>query len=296
LWETCDGWDEAVRPTGVVMRQPVPVNDINRFSLDFDTDLQVSLTQMNRGDCAGRKGFTLVELLVVMAILIVLAALVFVVFRNVRTTGDMATSMNRIRAYGLANSSYASDQNGRYVSNAKWDDESRFQGSWDKYPDFLSYIVGNAAYQDGDPATGEIADSLPEDLLDPVAYRSKKNRWDKVAASYGYVIEGVDPSGWAKKGMDKHRTVFSVQFPARSAAFMTCKDWNAKYTGRFLWKDNPTEGKLPTGDIAYRYNDKCLVVFFDGHTETMTMADMERIDEELGGRDSVFWDADGPWK
>ena len=208
----------------------------------------------------------------------------------------MTVSMSRIRAYAQANTSYAAEHNGKYVSNAAWDEDSKFLGSWDKNPEFLSYIVGDAAYRDGDPSTGRIADPLPVALLDPVAYRSRQNLYGRVAASYGYVIEGVEPSGWAKKGMDKHRTVYSVLYPARSAAFMTAKDWNAKYGGRFLWKDNPTEGKLPSGDIAYRYKDKCLVCFFDGHTETMSMADMKRIDDEEGGRDSVFWDADGPWK
>lgn len=243
-----------------------------------------------------RGGFTLVELLVTVAILIVLMALAFVATGRARAAADMTVSINRIRAYGQANVTYAGEHNGRFVSNAQWDEESRFVGSWDRNPEFLSYIVGDAAYQDRDPATGKIADTLPEALLDPVTYRAKQNLYDRVAASYGYVIEGVDPPGWNQKGMDKHRTVHDVQFPARSAAFMTAKDWNAKYGGRFLWRDNPTEGKLPTGDIAYRHGGKCLVVFFDGHTETMTMADMERIDAEYGGQDSVFWDADGPWK
>lgn len=248
------------------------------------------------GDWPVRRGFTLVELLVAITIVAVLAVLVTLGMRKARVSAEMVVSLSRLRGYGQANISYAAEHNSRYVSNAAWDENGKSMGNWSTNPEFLSYIVGDGAYLNGDSSSGRIADPLPEALLDPVAYRAKKFRWDRVSGSYGYVIQGVDPPGWGQKGMDKHRTVHAVRYPERSAAFMTAKDWNAKYSGRFLWRENPGEGKLPTGDIAYRYNGKCLVVFYDGHTEAMTMEDMERIDDERGGAKSYFWDADGPWE
>ncbi|MFK7852215.1 MAG: type II secretion system protein [Akkermansiaceae bacterium] len=241
-------------------------------------------------------GFTLVELLVTLVMIAALAALFLLGVSKAKNAADMTTSLSRIRGFALANSSYASDHNNRYVSNASWDENGESLGNWSRNPEFLSYIVGESAYQDRDSNTGKLAKVLPEVLLDPVVYRSRQHNWNKICASYGYVIQGVEPSGWRQKGMDKFRTIQHVTFPARSAAFITAKDWNAKYRGRFLWKDNPTEGYLPTGDIAYRYNGKCLVVFFDGHAESLTMIDMKRIDEDKGGAKSHFWDADGPWE
>jgi prepilin-type processing-associated H-X9-DG protein len=50
-------------------------------------------------------------------------------------------------------------------------------------------------------------------------------------------------------------------------------------------------GGTPDGKIAYRYNKKAVVVYYDGHVGEVGMDDMKRIDQ-TGGIRNVFWDAD----
>ena len=45
--------------------------------------------------------------------------------------------------------------------------------------------------------------------------------------------------------------------------------------------------------VAYRHQDKALVVFYDGHSEEISLADMRRFDT-LGGPNHIFWKGDAP--
>lgn len=59
-----------------------------------------------------RRGFTLVELLVVITIIIVLAALVVVVTGKVRSQAQQTNAMSALRQIGIANVAYSSENNG----------------------------------------------------------------------------------------------------------------------------------------------------------------------------------------
>lgn len=60
------------------------------------------------------KGFTLVEILVVLGIVTVLAAILFTVFIRVRENGRSATCQNNLRQIALAMQQYVQDSDGRY--------------------------------------------------------------------------------------------------------------------------------------------------------------------------------------
>jgi len=66
---------------------------------------------------AARCGFTLTELLVVIAIIGLLLALVIVGFGKVKTLARVTSCLSQQRQIALAQSSYASDNNGAYTSN-----------------------------------------------------------------------------------------------------------------------------------------------------------------------------------
>ena len=59
-----------------------------------------------------RPGFTLVELLVTITIIIVLAALVFTVTGKIRASAQQANAMSSLRQIGIANVAYCSENNG----------------------------------------------------------------------------------------------------------------------------------------------------------------------------------------
>jgi prepilin-type processing-associated H-X9-DG protein len=102
--------------------------------------------------------------------------------------------------------------------------------------------------------------------------------------------------GWGIPGSQQSFFVHEIASPERSAAFITCTDWIAHYSGRFLWKDDKAvEGRSNDGKIAFRHGGKALVVYYDGHVGELTMADLKKIDSEgiPNGVANIFWNADG---
>lgn len=76
--------------------------------------------------------------------------------------------------------------------------------------------------------------------------------------------------------------------PARTFAFATCTDWMVKYDASTRWTTSPAKGDDSSRMIAYRYDNKAIFVFFDGHVGLMSPADVKKqLNQD--GRNSVFW-------
>lgn len=233
------------------------------------------------------RGFTLVELLVTFTIIIALAALVTMGTRSLRASADTVTALKRIGGYAQANALYAVDNNGKYVPAYSFDEEAAPGIPWHYNPSFLEALIGETlSVEEAEEFEG--VDGLPEGILDPVVVRAKKKYWSRISASFAYNNENMPGGGWGQPGTSRAHTVTSVKHPSESFAFITATDWIANYGGRFLWKNAPYEGKSNDSKIAYRHQGKAVVAFYDGHTETVSMKDMQQIDK-FGGINHVFW-------
>jgi prepilin-type N-terminal cleavage/methylation domain-containing protein/prepilin-type processing-associated H-X9-DG protein len=236
------------------------------------------------------KGFTLTELLVVILIIVVLASLSFSVLSRMRHSADKVVVTRNLAQLQLANIAYASDHNGGFVPVREFDDKGSSYNAWFQNQDFMDNLKGYSA----DPlANGKVDSTLPPGMLDPAALRAKRRNYLSIAASYGYNSEGQpNTGGWSSPGSTSFFRIDQLTAPARSAAFITATDWQAKYSGRFLWKGAAAvEGGTPDGKIAYRYNKKAIVAYYDGHVGEVGTDDMKRFDQ-AGGIRSLFWDAD----
>ncbi|HEX8237460.1 MAG TPA: prepilin-type N-terminal cleavage/methylation domain-containing protein [Abditibacteriaceae bacterium] len=69
---------------------------------------------MSTRKAVGAKGFTLVELLTVMAVIAVLAAILFTVFARVRESGRRSVCQNNLKQIALAVQQYMQDGDGRF--------------------------------------------------------------------------------------------------------------------------------------------------------------------------------------
>lgn len=234
--------------------------------------------------------FTLVELLVVISIVIVLAALAFLGFRKASKSAEMVVTVNRIRGLAQANTLYATDHNGKYVPVYAFDEESRASVQWHYNQTFLEPLIGTQTCLE-DFEVHEGADGLPEDVLDPIVVKAKKRFWSRISASFGYNQENMPGGTWGQPSTERSHSLVSMTTPGNTCAFITCTDWIAKYGGRYLWRQKPVEGKTEDGKIAYRHGERAVVAFYDGHTETITIDDMRAIDRR-GGIDNVFWGGD----
>jgi prepilin-type N-terminal cleavage/methylation domain-containing protein/prepilin-type processing-associated H-X9-DG protein len=236
------------------------------------------------------RGFTLIEVLITVTIIIVLAGLAAVGTKKMREKADVVTTLKRIGGFAQANALYAAEHNGRYVPAYSFDEEAQPGIPWHYNPSYLEALIStNLSVEEAEEFEG--LDGLPEQLLDPVVVRAKKHYWSRISASFAYNNENVPGGSWGVPGTSRAHTISSVKHPSESFAFITATDWIANYGGRLLWKKSPVEGKTNDSKIAYRHGNKAVVVFYDGHTETISMEQMRAIDR-VGGINNVFWGGD----
>ena len=229
---------------------------------------------------ASLRGFTLVELLVVIAIIAVLAVVSIMMFGRMRDMADKAAATRALSQLQLANSSYAGDNNGRYVSFRIDDDDGNRIGWWYQVPEFLNYFRGEVHLPNGQPSK-----QVPLEMLDPKVVRAKQKLYNSMAGSFGINVNGLPAS--SIKNTTRYYNVSNVTKPSESMAFASAAYVSLRYNSRFKW--DGTEGQKPDSRIAYRHGKKAIVVYFDGHVGEVSREDMKQIDREKGGSKSAFW-------
>lgn len=246
-------------------------------------------------------GFTLIELLVTVSIILVLAALSMAGYIKLRKSAYQVVTLRNVTQLQIANATYAADHNGKYVP--RWTSDSdggAVQGSpyWFANQEYLVNLRGASKDQ--------WDQNVPEGLLDPIAIQANKRRnpgqSNSLFGSFGYNTDGATDGqstesggGWMGKNQHVSYYVHQVTYPSRSAVFITCSDWLVGYGSRFKWKADSTDGgAIPKQVMAYRYNNKAIVVFYDAHAAAVSMADMEAIDKNGRGAKNPFWNASAP--
>ncbi len=232
------------------------------------------------------RGFTLVELLVVIVIVVTLAALSFFGLARMRSAGDKAATVQVLRQLQIANAAFASEHGGQYVPQSSKDENSATTNPWHENSVFLSYLTGDPTALD----RNQPLKTVPVSILDPKVVRAKERLWQKLFASYAYNVIGVPTGG---PSSDKSFKTSQIKDSTRTASFVTATDWILKYEGRFLWESSPVEGKSTDGKIAYRHDGKAIVTYYDGSSGTFSAGDVRGFDKN-GGNKNPFWLANFP--
>lgn len=232
-------------------------------------------------------GFTLVELLITITIILAIAALSMLGVARLREKADVVTTLKRIRGFTEANALYATDHNGRYVPVFAFDEDGQGAVQWHYNRAYLEALIGDKDALDRSEVFEGI-DGLPEQVLDPIVIRAKKRYWSRISASFGYNAENMSGGGWGEPGAARAHSINSVTTPDETCAFISATDWLVLHSGRLLWKNSPVEGKTENSKIAYRHQGKAVVAYYDGHSGLISMDEMKLIDRR-GGVDNVFW-------
>lgn len=188
------------------------------------------------------RAFTLIELLVVVAIVAVLAAVLFPVFAQAKASAKRTQCLSNARQVGLANGLYASDSDDTYVG-----DEVKVGGRTQYWGDLLDkYVRGGAA-----EGKGEAAETCPNAGVDfrddqPWTYSYALNNvrekdGDEVGAAWSRASEIVRPAsvifvvdGWPVSskpafGIDREEIDWTVG--KRQASTNATDDGNPRHVG-----------------------------------------------------------------
>jgi len=232
-------------------------------------------------------GFTLIELLVVVAIITVLASILFPVFASARRAGYKAKCASNLRQLALANQMYAEDYDGRFVPAASdifasgggqwrwhgWRPSSDVPFQPEKGP--LWQYLG---------CSGGIKECPAMDASDSYS----PNAFEAGCGGYGYNDDYIGGSYWkygwtdlrscmeAARASDMRNPSRTVMFAdaaiAQGHPLQHVTEYSFCEPPYILGADGQPTSYRYTPSIHFRHNGRTLVAWCDGHVTSEGMA------------------------
>jgi prepilin-type N-terminal cleavage/methylation domain-containing protein/prepilin-type processing-associated H-X9-DG protein len=237
------------------------------------------------------KGFTLVELLVVISIIALLLAVMIPALMKAKESGYRVICANHIQTFATANVVYSNQNNQSYVPVRYLDSNSVNRIPWVANATFRKLVEFNAyAAQENRNASGDIvATNLPRAFLCPSDTISRYNRnkyfrdGANVLLSYGYNYTDWSISNWDSwtgYPLDAGHKAGKITAASSAIAFADSVDWWFVWNGgdyRIGWNKlgqaNIAAYKALTprvdGPILYRHSEGANFGFYDGHVKYM---------------------------
>jgi prepilin-type N-terminal cleavage/methylation domain-containing protein/prepilin-type processing-associated H-X9-DG protein len=218
-----------------------------------------------------RRGFSLIELLVVISIIAVLAAMLLPTIGLVRAAAHAARCSSNLRQLQFANLQYANDWPGMFAPKEHYDADGGWSESWIYNADL------KLALDTGTKSNGSLA-NVPIPLVCPLA-KQIEALWSPIGYAYGYNYP--QQSNGAK---DRYLTPLTAQGGISSkVAFADALNWTISYgyatpsttsASSYWFGGVPAPEGYSRSCIAYRHQGKANVVFFDGHVERLDAASL----------------------
>lgn len=187
-----------------------------------------------------RHGFTLIELLVVVAIVALLAAILFPVFGRARETARRASCQSNLRQISLSTVQYAQDNDGRMPTNL-------VAGNIDIHTRLQPYIKSSQVFRCPSQST-----YLKKQSTDP----APELQFPANGYSYAYNMQLAD---WGKFGRYSG-LIEVIPYPTRTLLLAELKGMVDRVT--------PINGPAETAfEIAPRHFDGANIAFVDGHVK-----------------------------
>ncbi|AHF91907.1 N-terminal cleavage protein [Opitutaceae bacterium TAV5] len=201
--------------------------------------------------------FTLIELLCVIAIIGVLAAIVIAVVGSVRQRAYAARTSSNLRQLQLANIMYAGEHKERYVPCSYIPAGGGGRITWRMNNEFRAYLGITAPFDS----------SLPDNSLAkyPAVTRTGFPQWMAAATA------SIGSNYNSNENSDSKRVVRISDIPRRSRTicFADSCDWQVAYTGRD--SSSAPDWVYKSGALAYRSpGERCLVVAYEGNVFSIT--------------------------
>jgi len=232
------------------------------------------MTHQNQDKCT-QQGFTLIELLVVVAIISLLAAILFPVFARARENARRASCMSNLKQLGLATMMYVQDWDGNY---------------------FLRFYGGTSpGSNDGNLVWSTYGSPTTKCFLMPYI----KNTQIFYCPSFSTNVSGY---GYNYIPGTTQYTESSIELPSQMIAFVDVQDWGhsayspstgGSWRNDFCDTPNYNAGGGPNCPASQSFYGRHLggvnIAFMDGHVKWMRP---EVIYSH--GSDSPYYDGKSP--
>ncbi len=232
-----------------------------------------------------RRAFTLLELLVVMTIIGLLAALTLGVVGSVRRKTDATQSAHHLRTLAQANGAYLAE-NGRYVPADDRKNNRRWHGA---------RTSANGTF---DPTKGYLADYLGKSrrvTSCPVFLKMLKGKasFEEGTGGYGYnatYVGGTPQVRWQADGTRESASVGAVETPVTTVMFTSAAYARTDGVQEYPYCEPPywdfgdgPAGFRPSPTVHFRFDGKALVAWCDGHVTFESPQDREAGTNPHGG-------------
>jgi prepilin-type processing-associated H-X9-DG protein/prepilin-type N-terminal cleavage/methylation domain-containing protein len=223
-------------------------------------------------------GFTLVEMLVVITIMVVLAAVLLTVTNKLREGAKSATCIGNLRQLAAIYLTYASENNGELLRSADNGPNGNLRVRWSPTLNEQEYIsIPNSMINSG----GSHCTGL-------IYCPSEKVHHGK--GDYGPTTAW--PNTTANQSSD--RKLMTVTDPARKVMICEAREKNnfkekADWCGGWsTWPPGPGGWLSKVPDWPFRHGNSINMAFFDGHVESRTRGSLKSADARKAIFDNIY--------
>jgi prepilin-type N-terminal cleavage/methylation domain-containing protein/prepilin-type processing-associated H-X9-DG protein len=211
---------------------------------------------------ARRQGFTLMELLLVLAVIAILAILIIGALLRVRSHSDAAQCLNNLRVLAEANLRYAADNGGQFCFAMDKPNRRRWHGERKDLDETFDPTRGPLAPYLGREGRVKICPSF-ENIL------KSSDSFEQGSGGYGYnsiYVGGSPGNKW------EGERVSNIPYPGRTVMFtdsaMPRKKGVQEYPFSEPWQWVTSSGRLAgelSPSVHFRHNGYAHVAWCDGH-------------------------------
>lgn len=250
-----------------------------------------------------KDAFTLLELLIAVAVIGVLASLLLLASRKAMTAASLASSANNIRQLAGGAAAYLGDHNYRYwkFREGVFTDEQmaalgvgeRGVRWWFGF-ESLSSMRAAEGEREFDPAKGPLGDYIPAGMVPDPSFAlagnpmKPKYRFGYIGVGYNLHLasgEGNVMAGWSGTGTPHSQ--LSVENPGETVVFATSAQINTfqapasadnPMIEEFYGFDDGAGGNQPS--IHFRHHGKAMVAFANGSAGWLEMDESTRDERD----------------
>ncbi len=241
-----------------------------------------------------RRNFTIIELLIVIAIIGILVAMLMPAIASARERGRSASCQNNLKQIVLANSQYAVDykQYAPYYSSSSHAADSV---TWMGVRSGGTIDINQEGYLARYTAKNR-------DVMICPSWQKTGDKKATVGSGYGYNKDGVGSQvyiGGASAGCGMPDSRISA--PSSTIAFSDCANGGGMGTvteieGNYvLYPRKNYTGAVRWGYTHFRHLDRANVAWVDGHVSTEDMAEVQSTDVARENRIGFLGPEDNSW-